>query len=48
MWLAKIATSRLPFLERFENALVTAQVAQAPDKITRERDSIERYNGLNL
>ena len=24
------------------------QAAQAPDKITRERDSIEHYNGLNL
>ena len=27
---------------------VASQAAQAPDKITRERDSIERYNGLNL
>ena len=27
---------------------IKPQAAQAPDKITRERDSIERYNGLNL
>ena len=33
---------------RQNHSVTRPQAAQAPDKITRERDSIERYNGLNL